>query len=277
MFRLSVVRRLGFVAVLAVILAGVTGTGTAAGPPICNCCSGGNNGLGCNCQPCEEIVCDQDPFCCESAWDPICDSEAARLCTCCTDGCSVGCGDEGGSATAGEITFECFEVDLGQDVTDIIPIAGDEWLGFGIDMIGEILLIYGPPNFPDPFPGDNGVVASTDPSTLDIVFTSPVSGLEVDWWSPGGALVTLSTFDADDNLLEEITHPDQGMEQFATDPFQGSVSRLEVKSSPAVCVANLRFEETNVPAMSRWGLTGTAVLLLTALTAVAVWRRRSAA
>ena len=91
------------------------------------------------------------------------------------------------------------------------------------------------------------------------------------------SLVTLSTFDADDNLLEEITHPDQGMEQFATDPFQGSVSRLEVKSSPAVCVANLRFEETNVPAMSRWGLTGTAVLLLTALTAVAVWRRRSAA
>ena len=138
-------------------------------------------------------------------------------------------------------------------------------------------MLYGPPDFPDPFPGDNGVVEFLDPS-FDIVFTSPVTGLEVDWWAPDGSLVTLRTYDADDNLLEEIIHPDEEMEQFDTDLFKGSVKRLELEAMPAdVCIANLRFEDTNVPAMSRWGLTGTVVLLLTALTAVAVWRRRSEA
>ena len=273
MFRMSVARKLGLVAVVALILVGGTRDEIGAGPPMCDCCSGGN-GIGCNCQPCEDIVCDLDPFCCNIGWDTLCDGEAAMLCTCCTDGCSVGCGDEGGSATAGEITFECFEVDLGQDVTQTIPIAGDEWLGFGIDMIGENLLIYGPPIHPDPFPGDNGVFASTDPSTLDIFFTNPVSDLEVDWWAPVGSPFTLRTYDADGNLLQEIIHPDAGMADFGTDLFTGSVKQLEVVAMPSfLCISNLRFEVTDVPLMSKWGLLGTLVLMLAGLTAVVVWRR----
>ena len=101
MFRLSVVRRLGFVAMLALILAGVTGDETAAGPPMCNCCSGGN-GAGCNCQPCEDIVCDLDPFCCNIAWDSICNGEGEELCTCCTDGCDNGGGEVCDPVTDGD-------------------------------------------------------------------------------------------------------------------------------------------------------------------------------
>ena len=84
MFRLSVVRKLGLVSVVALILVG--GTLFAQSSEECNCCSGGN-GLGCDCQPCENIVCALDPFCCDTTWDRICDGQAAELCTCCTDGC----------------------------------------------------------------------------------------------------------------------------------------------------------------------------------------------
>ena len=100
MFRLSIVWKLGLVALVALILVdGILfaqpsdsssedpwlGDGAEAGPP-CNCCLGGN-GLGCNCQVCENLVCTEDPFCCNTLWDVLCDSEAATLCTCCSDGC----------------------------------------------------------------------------------------------------------------------------------------------------------------------------------------------
>jgi hypothetical protein len=52
----------------------------------CNCCSGGN-GVGCDCQVCEEIVCTQDSFCCDGLWDGYCDFLAETLCSCCTDSC----------------------------------------------------------------------------------------------------------------------------------------------------------------------------------------------
>ncbi len=52
------------------------------------------NGVGCNGQPCEDIVCAADPFCCEVAWDEICNNAGEELCTCCTDGCGDG-GDDG--------------------------------------------------------------------------------------------------------------------------------------------------------------------------------------
>ncbi len=102
MFRLSVVRALGLVAVVALILVGGTlfaqqddlgdespllGDEIPTGPPVpCNCCSGGN-GLGCDCPVCEDLVCDIDPFCCDTTWDEICDGEAGCLCFCCVFGC----------------------------------------------------------------------------------------------------------------------------------------------------------------------------------------------
>ena len=57
----------------------------------CNCCSGGNGvGGGCDCGPCQDIVCAADPFCCLTEWDGICDGEGATMCNCCTSGCNVG-------------------------------------------------------------------------------------------------------------------------------------------------------------------------------------------
>jgi len=32
------------------------------------------------CEPCAEIVCDNDPFCCDSSWDDLCVQEAQDLC-----------------------------------------------------------------------------------------------------------------------------------------------------------------------------------------------------
>ena len=105
MFRLSEVRKLVLVAVVALILIGGTlfaqqddlgdtspllGEETATTP--CNCCSGGN-GLGCDCQECEDVVCAADPFCCDTMWDSICDDAAGLLCACCPQTCGAGAGD----------------------------------------------------------------------------------------------------------------------------------------------------------------------------------------
>ncbi len=90
MFRLSVVRKLGLVAVVALILIGGTlfaqqddlgeespllGGEIPTGPPepcgCCNCCTSQSGGCD-ECQECEDLVCDIDPFCCESQWDDLC-------------------------------------------------------------------------------------------------------------------------------------------------------------------------------------------------------------
>ena len=48
----------------------------------CNCCSGGEI-VGCDDEDCEDAVCGIDSFCCDLAWDSICDEEAASMCSCC--------------------------------------------------------------------------------------------------------------------------------------------------------------------------------------------------
>lgn len=58
------------------------GGGDDGGGPPCNCCSGGS-GIGCDCPSCESAVCGTDSFCCNIAWDSICDGEAEAICTCC--------------------------------------------------------------------------------------------------------------------------------------------------------------------------------------------------
>ena len=117
MFNLSVVRKLGLVALVALILVGGTlfaqqddlgeespllGDEIPTGPPVpCNCCTGGN-GIGCDCQACEDIVCTADPFCCNPLWDGLCDAAAATLCRCCTDGCDSDGDDDGDGIPNGQ-------------------------------------------------------------------------------------------------------------------------------------------------------------------------------
>ena len=75
-------------------------------PSGCNCCSGGD-GIGCNDATCSDAVCAVDWFCCEVAWDPLCNAIAESQCTCCPSppplgaGCLqlfIGCNDLGQSA-----------------------------------------------------------------------------------------------------------------------------------------------------------------------------------
>jgi len=59
--------------------------------PVCNCCTGGD-GVGCDCQDCQDIVCGADSFCCNTAWDSICDGAATSMCGCCEGQDPGGCG-----------------------------------------------------------------------------------------------------------------------------------------------------------------------------------------
>jgi hypothetical protein len=59
--------------------------GDGGGPVPCDCCNqAGMGNTGCpSCQPCEDVVCAYDSFCCDTVWDGVCDGEALSLCTCC--------------------------------------------------------------------------------------------------------------------------------------------------------------------------------------------------
>ena len=108
MSRLSVVRKLGFVAVAALILI-VGGTLFAQQGGECNCCTGGN-GLGCDCQACEDLVCAADPFCCNTLWDALCDAEAATVCSCCTDNCDCQSDMDSDGDGNGDVCDNCPDV-----------------------------------------------------------------------------------------------------------------------------------------------------------------------
>ncbi|KAL7555785.1 hypothetical protein ACA910_003935 [Epithemia clementina (nom. ined.)] len=48
-----------------------------------NCLQGREIGnVGCDCEACECVVCQQDPFCCHTAWDGECVNRARNLCDC---------------------------------------------------------------------------------------------------------------------------------------------------------------------------------------------------
>jgi hypothetical protein len=57
-------------------VAGCTGDGGGDGGAASNCCVP-NGGLGCDDAACQASVCAADAFCCNTAWDSICASEAA--------------------------------------------------------------------------------------------------------------------------------------------------------------------------------------------------------
>lgn len=184
----------------------------------------------------------------------------------------------GGSSMAIEITFQATEVDLGQDVNTITPIDGDEWLTFGIDMNGDALLVYGPPN-PDPFPPatDNNGVFEAAAGSFEIVFNDPVTNLEVDWFSPSLAESTLVAYNPSGIAVQVEVNPGGSGQE--TELFPGTIiKRLVIESAPGtLCLANLRFElVTGIPAVTTWGMAGTFALLLGMLTAVRIRRGRRA-
>jgi hypothetical protein len=64
----------------------VAALGTSSSGTSCDCCT--KNGLGdpltgCDCPPCESVVCAIDDFCCVTLWDDVCDAIATDDCTCC--------------------------------------------------------------------------------------------------------------------------------------------------------------------------------------------------
>jgi hypothetical protein len=135
-----------------------------------------------------------------------------------------------------EITFQSFEVDVGQDADDA-PIQGDEWNAFGIDMVGSDLRVY---TTHDPFaaPDNRNGVFHLSGSFWDIVFEEEVEELHVRWWTAIGPVI-LTSFDIDDVQLESKTH---GVGIFGTDGFTGAVKRLRIEAEPPdVGIANLQF------------------------------------
>ena len=83
-------------------------------------CCGAGDGVGCSEPACAAVVCDQDAFCCDAAWDEICASEAQELCEvcqgggpaptndCCATSPTAGCADGGcQSAVCAQDPFCC--------------------------------------------------------------------------------------------------------------------------------------------------------------------------
>lgn len=78
-------------------------------PPASDCCFS-NGTPGCDDPFCQALICDQDPFCCDTAWDQTCVDAALGQCVvcggdgnpgctpdagdCCTDNGTPGCDDE---------------------------------------------------------------------------------------------------------------------------------------------------------------------------------------
>ena len=239
MFRLTLVRRLALVAVVALIQVGGTlfaqqadfGESPLLGNEIptghvCDCCTGGNP-FGCDCQACEDLVCTADPFCCTELWDSLCDAAAATLCSCCTDSCdSDGDDDDDG-------------IPNGQDNCPDTP--NSDQSDFDGDGVGDAC-----DNCPDDPQNDvdgDGVCGAVDncPDTPN----SDQSDVDGD-----------GVGDACDNCPDD-DNPAQ------TDTDGDGVGD--------VC------DDTPVPSVSEWGLISMALLLLMTATAILLWRRRSTA
>jgi hypothetical protein len=100
-----------------------------------NCCFA-NGGLGCDDAKCQAAVCAVDPFCCETAWDGICASEAAALCAVCAAApCDTTCPGDGvfeqepcGTDTNGG----CNAVPVAYEpITPGVPMCGTFWAAGG--------------------------------------------------------------------------------------------------------------------------------------------------
>jgi hypothetical protein len=98
--------------------------GEICGNPNAGDCCQANGGLGCNDVVCCETVCAADPFCCEVAWDGLCQGEAFSLCPelcnfdkvcpgegdCCTANGGLGCNDEACCNTVCSLDPFCCQV-----------------------------------------------------------------------------------------------------------------------------------------------------------------------
>lgn len=154
-------------------------------------------------------------------------------------------------AHADEITFQAFEVDLGQSSPGDIAIDGDEWLSYGIDMSGTGLFVYGAN---DPFSPDdrNGIFEGTG-SSFELEFTSPVVNLDVSWWSPASQGVTVTAYDVNGTEIEAQA----SSVEFDVFSFSGKVKRIVIEAPQAsLCLANLRFDmaTSSIPTLGQLGL-----------------------
>jgi hypothetical protein len=187
-----------------------------------------------------------------------------------------------GAARAAEITFQPSEVNVGQGSAAATPIDGDEWLSFGIDIVGGTTFVYGPPNI-DPFipPADdlldnNGIFEGSAPS-YEIVFVTPVTGLEIDWWTQGipPQSSTFTAYAPGGALIEQKTNT--GVPPFETESFGSAlVARVVVAADPeTIGVANVRWEDPDaVPAAPTAALAAGVLVLLAALAVLPAWRAR---
>ncbi len=117
--------------------AGSPGSTGPPGPGLSNCCTA-DFPAGCNDALCEEIVCGFDPYCCEVAWDLICESEAQGKCICCfpPDACDCCDGDPNGQVGCDDPLCESFVciidefccfgwhagcAEIAQEICDICP------------------------------------------------------------------------------------------------------------------------------------------------------------
>ncbi|MCA9286406.1 MAG: hypothetical protein KDA22_14365 [Phycisphaerales bacterium] len=88
------------------VVAGVCPTGQSCFSP--------SGDPGCNLASCCTTICDQDPFCCDTAWDQICVGEALETC--------AGCGEEGaGSCVEFNGTAGCESAACCELVCDVDP------------------------------------------------------------------------------------------------------------------------------------------------------------
>jgi hypothetical protein len=113
-------------------------------PPKDSTCCQANQTPGCDDPGCEALVCEADPFCCESQWDGVCAGVAADLCKIC--GADVGCVGDTNSDGVVNVT----------DLTNVILFWATDGQGEGIDadtdgdgIVGvgdltEVILNWGP-------------------------------------------------------------------------------------------------------------------------------------
>lgn len=159
-------------------------------------------------------------------------------------------------AFADEITFQASEVDVGQSSVDV-PISGDEWLSYGINMSGTDLYVYD--DF-DPFiPDDRNGIFENAGSSYEIEFANPAVNLDVSWWSPGSVGVTITAYDASGVEIDAQT----SSEEFDVFSFGGAVKRIMVEAPPGtLCIANLKFNNVTLPALPVPTLTQLGLIIM---------------
>jgi hypothetical protein len=175
------------------------------------------------------------------------------------------------TALAIELRFSEIQMPLG--TTDsIVDLVGNEYLGFGISTANAYR--YNDPR--DPFSDVAENAGGTRPYGLSVApifsrniatidFLSPVSNLEVDWWTISTTKLRLKVFDTSDSLIYSFKG-----NGFATNKINlSNIGSLGwQKKGGFVQISNLRFDPASVPEPA------TLFLLGSGLAGLAFWGRK---